>query len=240
MATRQTRIFVPSNEPLSDWAETIIGCVICPLTQQHAMALSWSWFSRYISAINDSGDCDISLIPDGFKQPITQGGSPLHRSIRFRFKVLDADQQAFEMQLRSLVAQHGYAISDVRDYDQIADTGGNRFLGVENQQPGRDIQRATLVTLLYEATSKLVIDGLVGPDAQGRYRMEKNTDSENPNGSTFESLHHLFFNITQVPLSVLFSTGAQPNMLGTYWGGIQQHRQRLWNGQALNEVFISY
>lgn len=243
MAIRQTRAFVLPAEP-GEWAETLIGRVIRQIVQEFSEDLRWYWFSRYVCLINmpgeDRGDCDFNAIPPGYKLAFPGINQPGHRSLRLRFEIADAQQVAFEDRLQDLLAQHGYAISDIRDYDQVADTGGQRFLGVENRLPGRDAQRAALVTLLYQTISQLVIDGLVGPDAAGRYRIETNDDPQNPNGSTFESLHHLFFNITQVPLSVLLSDGAQANLLGTYWGGIRGHRQRSLNGQLVNEVFIPY
>ena len=52
---------------------------------------------------------------------------------------------------------------------------------------------------LYFAISQFVIDGLVGPDEQDRYRLEHNDALENPQGSTFQSILHLFCNITNVP-----------------------------------------
>lgn len=49
--------------------------------------------------------------------------------------------------------------------------------------------------------------------------MEKNVHQENPNGSTFESLHHCFCNMTGVPLDVIVlrnkHTGVQ--VIGTQW-----------------------
>ena len=54
------------------------------------------------------------------------------------------------------------------------------------------------------ATSRLFIDALQGPDDQGYFRLEHNTEqNNNPHGSTFESIHHLFCNITDPPLHVL-------------------------------------
>ena len=47
MANRQTRIFVPSTEPMGDWAETLIGRVFRPLTEEFSASLAWFWFSRY-------------------------------------------------------------------------------------------------------------------------------------------------------------------------------------------------
>lgn len=219
MPTRQTRVFVASNEPLNDWAETIIGRVIVPITRQFSGQLNWFWFSRYISPINDSGDCDVSLIPAPFLQPLSAGGQPQHRSVRFRFDIVAAGQPAFESQLQALILQHGYAVSDIRDYDFVGDTGGHRFLGDENRQPGRDVQRAHLVTNYYQSISALVVDALVGPDVQGRFRLETNSDQQNPHGSTFESLHHLFCNITQPPLTALVYQDPSNNQLalGSRW-----------------------
>ena len=97
------------------------------------------------------------------------------------------------------------------------------------------------MTLLYQAISQLVIDGLVGPDAEDRYRIETNSHPENPNGSTFESIHQIFYNITQVPLSVLNSEGPQASLPGTFLGQPYRTQQRQGeSGQSITEVFVSY
>jgi hypothetical protein len=114
-----------------------------------------------------------------------------------------------------LIGLGGYRISDFRDYDFALDTGSDRFLGVENRQPGRKGQRATLTTTFYFAISKLVIDALVGPDDRGRFRMETNDDlGQNPRGSTFQSLLHLFCNIRDVPTDVCIYHKAQMSLIG--------------------------
>ena len=241
MAIRQTRVFVRSDEPAAGWAETMIGHVFRLIAEEYAESLRWFWFSRYGTTIDgDSGDCDITLIPDEYKQPFQAGGVGFHRSMRFRFNIDDATQVAFEDRLQQLVIQRGYSISDVRDYDYVSDTGGHRFLGVENRQQGRDVQRAELVTHLYQSISQVVIDCLVGPDLGGRFRVESNDNLQNPNGSTFESIHHLFYNITQVPLSILISAVPQANLLGTFWGQPLKTQQRQANGQLINEIFVPY
>jgi hypothetical protein len=239
MAVRQTRVFILSDEPDAHGMETLIGRVFRPVVAEYAEALRWFWFSRYSSTIDgDSGDCDIELIPAEDKRPLQQGGPGFHRSMRFRFNVTDASQIAFEDRLQTLIAQHGYRISDIRDYDYVTDTGGDRCLGVENRQPGREVRRADLVTHLYKAISQLVIDCLVGPDATGRFRIEINDNPQNPNRSTFESLHHLFYNITQVPLSVLIS--ADGSLLGTFWGHPLGTQQRYDNECGITEIFLPY
>lgn len=62
MLTRQTRIFVPSSEPLQDWAETLLGRVLLPLLQAPDCPLIWFWFSRYGAGLEDSQDCSLGKI----------------------------------------------------------------------------------------------------------------------------------------------------------------------------------
>ncbi len=211
MAIRQIRIFVNHTEGI-DWAETLIGRVFRPLVAEFSESLRWFWFSRYGCPIgmpgDDRGDCNFDVIPDDFKQALPEGNpdQPVHRSLRFRFEVEDTYQAAFEARLNELIVQHRYAISDIRLYNGVGDAGGTRFLGVENRGPGRDAERAKLITQLFQLMSQLVMDALVGPDEANRFHIEHNDDRENPNGSTFESVHHMFCNITEVPVSILLGT----------------------------------
>ena len=215
MGIRQTRVFVLSTEPEDDWAETLIGRLFRPLAAEFAADLDWFWFSRYGAPADDSGDCDIDLIPTEYKRPLEPGGAEIHRSMRFRYAIADEQQESFEQRALQLIMEHSYRISDFRSYDFVGDTGNSRFLGNENRLPGRAQQRALLVTQLYMAISQLVIDALVGPDKDGRYRAETNDDAvQNPAGSTFQSLHHLFCNITNVPTDVHVFQKEGLNILG--------------------------
>lgn len=215
MSVRQTRIFVPAGEPETDWAETLVGRVLRPLTAEFAEPLDWFWFSRYGAPADDSGDCDIAKIPVRYKQPLEAGADDRHRSLRFRFAIADDRLAAFEQRARQLIAAHDYCISDFRPYDCVGDTGSHRFLGVENRQPNRAAQRARLVTQFYLATCRLLIDALVGPDEGGRYRLETNDDAyANPRGSSFQSIHHLFCNITSVPTDVYVFQKTGLNVIG--------------------------
>jgi hypothetical protein len=216
MPIRQTRVFVRSEEPLEDWAETLIGRVFRPLTKEFADSLDWFWFSRYAGAADDSGDCDVTSIPNDYKRPLAPGGSPSHRSMRFRFNIPDRDRATvFESRAEELIRDGGYRISDFRNYEFVNDTGNNRFLGVENRGTGRAEQRALIVTNFYWAVSILVIDALIGPDQTGRFRMETNDDlGQNPRESTFQSLLHLFCNITNAPTDVYVYRKAEMSLLG--------------------------
>lgn len=215
MGMRQTRVFVPATEPEEGWAETLIGSVFRPLTEEFAEYLDWFWFSRYGATAEDLADCDIARVPAECKRSLDTGGIELERSLRFRYAVANEQQESFEQRALQLIAERGYGISDFRLYDFVGDTGSNRFLGNENRLPGRAQQRAQLVTQLYVAISRLVIDALVGPDKNGRYRVETNDDLvENPNASTFQSLHHLFCNITSVPTELYVFRKEGLNVLG--------------------------
>jgi hypothetical protein len=135
--------------------------------------------------------------------------------MRFRLEVAEDRRTAFEERAAELIEQTGYRISDFRDYDPVADTGSNRFLGTENRQPGRAQQRAHLLISFYCNVSRLVMDALVGPDDAGRFRLETNDDRlQNPRGSTFQSILHLFCNITNVPTDVLVFHKPSMNLVG--------------------------
>jgi len=215
MPIRQTRVFVPSIEPHADWAETLIGRVFRPVIAEFEDALEWFWFSRYVQPTDDSGDCDIQLIPEEYKGPPGPGGAVVHRSMRLRFNVAAGRQCAFEQRATELINRGGYRISDFRDYDFVTDTGSNRFLGLESRQPGRAEQRAELTVGFYWITSKLVMDALVGPNERGRFQLETSDDTiQNPRGSTFQSLLHLFCNITSVPTDVYVWLKPSMNLVG--------------------------
>jgi len=211
---RQTRIFVPLTVPFDTvlWAETAIGGIIAPIVRGQ-WSMEWFWFSRYnCSAEADSGDCDISQIPAEFMLPQNHH----FRSVRFRYAIAEGTRQDFEDQCQSSITSMGCRVSDFRDYDFLGDLGGDRHIGGVRTNPRRE-RRAQLVAELYQAVSRLVIDALVGPDPQGRYGVEQNDNPQNPLGSSFESLHHLFCNITDVPLRVLISQMG----VGTDWSGLQ-------------------
>ena len=216
MATRQTRIFVPPI-PLFNhnfWVETLVGCIVAPLIKNFP-ALEWFWFSRYVSNQTDSGDCDINAIPSYFgtdRNFLSTVPDGRFRSLRFRYSVNEKELGTFENQAGELIKKYGCAISDFRDYDYVKELGGERFLAGEPAAP-RQKERADLIVLNFHALSKLYIHTLSGPDQDGRYRTELSDSDQNPRQSIFESVHHFFCNITDVPTRVLVSGPS----IGTDW-----------------------
>lgn len=203
MAVRQTRIYVPNNPPFDGnlWAETLMARVITPLVQ-HATGLKWFWFIRYRSPNPEFADSDGSKIPQDYFDD-----NPC-RSIRFRFEIEDALRVQFEAQGDGLIQNEGCWNADWRAYDALGELGGHRFCGdIPENKPSQE--RADLLCGLLCSLSKVVLHSIVAADSGGRFRAETNHHNENPNHSTFDSLHHLFCNITAVPLYVqLF--GPQP------------------------------
>jgi hypothetical protein len=64
-------------------------------------------------------------------------------------------------------------------------------------------KRSGLVLALLHSTSALYFDSLVQEDAH--WKIEPNTDKENPLGNNFESLLHLISNISQAQFEVFLS-----------------------------------
>ncbi len=106
-----------------------------------------------------------------------------------------------------------------------------------NRGIGRDVQRALLVTIFYNAISLLMVDALVGPDQHGRFRLEQSDDlANNSRGSEFQSLHHLFCNITETPLDVLVCQPGPNIRLGT---GIYRLNAETWGRLLLADQVSS-
>jgi hypothetical protein len=209
MNYRQTRIFVPPLVPFdkSFWVETLLGHVVKPLVEKRG-GLEWFWFSRYGAPRSDSGDCDITQIPESFAWD-----DGLYRSLRFRYCLSDNSQSSFEADAGGRITIVGCKISDFRDFPHLDDLANRRFLGGDFTEARRQ-ERAELLARFLCATGCLMLHALTGPDAQGSFQLETNQDQhQNPHGNTFESIHHLFCNITDVPLRVLVSQQA----IGTDW-----------------------
>ena len=223
MTSRQARIFVPSTDALEGWLETLLGTVVKPVVSKYSAQIEWFWFSRNCSPIQgpaaDLGDCDFSALPPNFKRPLDAAGPGMQRSMRFRYKLHLESTPQFEQDFTTLLSNHGYGCSGCLDYDFVEDLGGDRFTSTEHRPGNGRGERAQLVVHALMAVSRIVLHSLVGPDPAGRYGTETNDSAENPEGSSFESLHHMVCNITSPPLSATLCqdpSGAQL-FLGTAW-----------------------
>jgi hypothetical protein len=217
MAYRQTRIFAPYSSPFLDqwWAETIIGHIIKPLVTS-GIHLNWFWFSRYVSPRSgDVGDCNINQIPEIYGiYPGNQNPqySDLYRSIRFRYSVPNNFQDEFESQAMRFIEHAGvqYQISVIMI--SLVIWVALRFIE-NNVSQVRKEERANLVVDYLHSISKLIVDCIEVLHTTEGFSLEKSTSMENPNGSIFESLHHLLCNMTNVPIKRISVGNGNRNIL---------------------------
>lgn len=203
MTTRQTRIFVPPVGPYAgaSWAETVLGKIIAPLTQD-ASALSWWWFSRYALPRGvDDADCVIANVPAEFEHQGPRG--PMLRSARFRWCLDTDDGAGFEEAISKRIASEGGLITGIIDYDVVRDLGSGRFLREEPSE-ARSRSRALRVVEFLHATSELAVDCLHGPEQDGAFRLEEGAAETGSirARSSFEVPHHLLHNMTAIDTHV--------------------------------------
>lgn len=200
MTPLQTRIFVPFANPYTNqlWVETLVGRVIAPLVKAHK--ISHFWFSRYGEDKNGSqGDTDLTKIPVSFRHP----QADFYRSVRFRLWLPNTvDQPTFEKDLFAHVGSASCAIADLRHYADLDDLACERFCGGTYSE-SRRAERRDLLRNFLSSTAHLFVQMLEGPNSAGEFHLEENKDKgNNPDGATFQSVHHLFCNMTDVPLTV--------------------------------------
>jgi hypothetical protein len=115
------------------------------------------------------------------------------------------------------------------DYDVVKDLGGDRFIFTEANTTER-INRAQKVAYFMDATVRLMLDMLVEKEP-GIWKFESNDHKENPYGSAFESLHHLFCNATNVPTIVCLNLHNSQLKVKTHWmypKQISLEEQQVW------------
>ena len=201
---RQIRIFVPPELDAACWVETVLGRVVKPVVEKYRT--EWFWFSRYEEYERESrGDCDLSQIPETFR------AEDIYRSVRFRVCIAAGTRPAMEEETTGLLEAAGFRASGFLDYPYVEDLAQPRFLG-EPRTAERMKQRADLHARFLDATSRVFLDALQGPDKNDCYRVEENSHF----GSSFQAMRHLFCNMTNAPTPVWVDENevAQPNPSG--------------------------
>ena len=206
-------IFAPAREPYgANWVEQLLGEIVKPLAAIYQDAITWIWVTRYSDAYTDSKP------PRGYPLP-----AEFHADGRYRFIVLRLHASP---ERRAQVHASGIEMSRAAGcfpepdgwipYDPVHDLGGDRFVGNDAPPEIRN-ERARLVTTFVDSTIRLMLHSLSRHD-DGSWRLEPNMlPKENPKGSFFESIRHLFFNATGVPTTVLLGGKWTTLQLATYW-----------------------
>lgn len=219
---KQVRIFAPRNHLFADalWAETLIGRIIVPLVSEYEARLNWFWFSRYdCTSEVDSNDCDISQIPNDFMHP----ESKHYRSVRFRYSLQSDCSSLFVNSCAKLITDVGCRISGFLPYDLVADLGGDDNLE-EPRTVERRQRRAHLVVENYCSIAKLVIHALAGPDPNGCYSLPHHADDNPTHPTPFNRFHHIFCNVTDIPLYVTTAHHAPGGALNAVQHELRYHR----------------
>jgi hypothetical protein len=85
------------------------------------------------------------------------------------------------------------------NYPYIEDLASPRFLAEPRTQE-RERRRAGLHVSFLDATSKLFLDALTGPDDEGLYHVEQNAKAFA--NSSFTAVRHLLCNMTEAPTPI--------------------------------------
>lgn len=174
MSYHSIHLIFPAKAPFDrdNWFETFVGSFVKPLIATGFVRQYW--FTRY--------------------------GTPQQREIRVR---LTTDNfTALQPTIQRHVQEFGFTdINDEPNPTVIGTFCGARVLSPDATSRSEE-DRGRLLLNIHHAISELFVECIIGPDADGRFRQEKNTDINNPHGSIFETIHHLLCNTTDVVTEV--------------------------------------
>lgn len=208
-------IYAPSREPYGkNWVEQLLGEVIKPLLSEYDRSISWLWVTRY------AGPYDEAKPPQGVPLPDNFRAAGVYRYIVLRLHVSPEARDAVH-QTAIRLAQNAGCFIEPRGwfpYEPVEDLGGDRFIRNDAEPQDRN-ERARLVALFVDATVRLMLHSLTRDD-DGKWMPEPNAiHDQNPQGSFFQSVHHLFCNATAVPTTVLVGGEWTSLRLATWWMG---------------------
>jgi hypothetical protein len=196
LSSIQIWVFVPWSLPYdqTNWVEQILGEIVLPVMNEYSFQIDAVWMTRYIDSMSREPY-------QGLHQPFLrqqQDGQEFWRHVKLRF-LLTGEPTLFKSQFLTLIREAGcIAPSGWQDYDLVDDLGQKRFVEPQASYDER-VERAYLVFRFIDATTRLMLDA-IRKDVNGLWHLEENEDKQgNPEGSFFQSLHHLFCNATNVP-----------------------------------------
>lgn len=206
-------IFVPPSEPfMQNWVEQILGEVVRPIIADYDEAISWLWITRYSDIYTEDN------LPVGVSIPEEFRANGWYRFVALRFHANSDSREVVQTRTIEL-AQGAGCFTDPRgwiQYNPIEDVGGDRFIR-NNAEVHDRTERARLILRFVDTTIRLMLHSLI-KDESDRWVNEPNMILEqNPKGSMFESIRHLFFNATGVPTTVLVAGDWTSLQLGTRW-----------------------
>ncbi len=186
-------IYFPPHRLHAHWGNEIIGKVIKPIVEGYA--IRWLWITRYLQAVADTPHLSIPLD----YQFVTPDAPNVPRNAFILFR-LSIENKAAQQRTVEVARTAGYHVLDWTDYDVVDDLGKNRFIHADASDVER-VERAYQIAMFMSTAATLLVYSL--KEDNGEWQIEANSDkTNNPDGSFFQSVHHLFCNTTEVPLSV--------------------------------------
>lgn len=221
-------IFAPNQENYGgNWVEQILGEVIRPIFLNYENNINWIWITRYRNIYDENSP------PLGRPVPLDYIGNNMFRYIILRLSLDEASQEEIHNSLIDLLEDsHCICIpNEWSPYDVVNYLGSNRFIRQDSNQNDRE-QRALLIAQFIDSVIRLKLNSLTRTQ-DGIWGLETNSDNnQNPNGSFFESIHHLFCNSTRVPTTILMARDRNRFLLRTFW--MKQIEFELNEGEDLN------
>jgi len=207
---QKIHIYAPrAEEPYlgDNWSDEVLGRIVLPLYRDFEEYLIWFWIGRY-SLLNQP-------VPDNrYKRP----GTEISDFIAFRISMSETVLQGFQETALRLIDREKCFTDGWQPLNLTIDFPIDRYCP-PNTMPEIYKRRIMFIVRFLDATSRLVLESLA-QNALNGWGVELNENkAENPNGSILESVHHLFFNTTNVPLDVFeFRHKRDPlRALVSYW-----------------------
>lgn len=207
-------IFAPSEPPYNEdnWVEQIFGTTVKPINDIFGDHIKWLWVTRYSGLYNEESPPVNCILPGRYRI------NGYYRFIVFRLCV--------DNEIRSQLHDNTILLAEEAncftypdgwiEYDIVEDLGSNRFIRDNSDREDRN-HRALLVARFIDSTVRLMLDSLISFDGE-TWRQESNTlTQQNPSGSFFESVHHLFCNATFTPTTILVARRGNHISFRTHW-----------------------
>jgi len=191
---KQTRILSKFGD--DHWYENILGRLIEPVTRKYEKGLKSFWFSRYEWPAYDLYNLQEKDVPVDFIQ------NSMTRSVEFRITIYKDILTEFQQEFKTLVKDLGYFAIDFEPYQLH-----NLLTGPANfSDPifdDKKKERCAIVDDLYFQISRVTLHALATSDGKNfKFEEVSSKAAEHQRPSPFANVHHLFCNITQVPLNV--------------------------------------
>ena len=187
MPCKQIQLFIPDTKPYDNqntWYTTFAGTNLIPLVENSNFKRFW--FTNYGEVGSD-------------------------KNILFRFEV--DDTSSVESDITDLLEEFSNK-SSYKDYEFASDIGkgeGSRFLGQNNHHKDHE-RRGDIAFDFLHTSARLFLDCITGPDKDGYWKLEPETQSRFSIETSMEQFHHLFCNLTDVPTHIIIA--AHPDQVG--------------------------